>query len=113
MFTAAQYVDADEADTEDMLGRSLYFELVNRCYGLSNSQSLDPSKPEKHHRVLQEVHEHMMVALPADAPEFSHYRPAEYLTEHGNELVGVLPGDMDAALDRFQMLFADLNGCLG
>ena len=41
--------------------------------------------------------------------EFDHYRPAEYLTEQGQDVE--LEGLADA-LDRFEKLFAELNAAL-
>jgi len=111
-FIAPDYVDGDEADTEDLLGRSLYFELVNRCYGLEGDDALDPSSTRSEKRVLLEVDKHLKMSLPADAPPVNHYQPALHLTENTGELVNELP-DLDAALDRFEGLFRDVNSCLG
>jgi len=61
-------------------------------------------------RVVKEVEAHFAI-LPPDAPEFDHYAPAEFLMSRSAKLRKSLP-ELDAALDRFQRLFDDLNGLL-
>ncbi len=39
VFSAEMYTDQDEADIEDLLGRSFYVTLVNKCYSLGDSNS--------------------------------------------------------------------------
>ncbi len=105
------YVDRDEADIEDLLGRSLYITLVNVCYSLPEKKILPQEKPaDAPIRVLKEV-ERYFATLPPRFEEFDHYTPASFLVEHASELRDNLP-DMDQALDRFEELFEGLNKLL-
>ena len=111
IFSADMYVDQDEADEEDLLGRSLYVSLVNKCYSLDENHQLPENKPaDAQDRVLKEVEEHFKT-LPAETPGFHHFKPASFLWENRGELKGSLPG-IDEALDRFENLFKDLNALL-
>lgn len=111
VLTADMYADQGEADIEDLLGRSLYVELVNHCYSLDDGNRLPEARPEgAPTRVVKEVEEHFRT-LPPGVPEFDHLTPALYLLEHGAELRGMVSGG-DGALDRFEALFKDLNALL-
>jgi len=111
VFTAEVYVGQPEADIEDMIGRANYVELVNRAYALDPPKRLPATKPEGTPAlVVREAEAHFRV-LPVGAPEFDHYRPAEYLMANGARMKRVLP-ELDAALDRFEKLFVDLNKLL-
>lgn len=110
VFTANSYSGQPEADIEDIIGREFYFELVNRCYGLSNEYALKPEKEPQGSRVVKEVEEHFRT-LPNDLPEFDHYTPAAYLVENGKDFRNASRGLSDA-LDRFEQLFKDLNRLL-
>ena len=109
IFTADKYVQGSEADIEDLIGRANYMAIVNVAFDLKGKSRLNPSPEPERQRVVEEVEEHFRVLK--HAREFSHYEPAQYLTEHGHELQVALP-ELDAALDRFEKLFRDLNSCL-
>mgnify|MGYP000318407776 CR=1 FL=1 len=110
VFRADTYAEQNEADVEDILGRSFYIELVNLCYGLSSSDKLLNEKaadvPE---RVVKEVEDHMRLLPKYD--EFNHYTPSAYLLANGDEIRDKLTG-IDDALNRFERLFTDLNKLL-
>ncbi len=111
VFSAEMYVDQDDADVEDLLGRSLYITLINKCYSLDEPHRLPEEKPsDAPIRVLEEVKKHF-ATLPPEVPEFDHYKPALFLLENTAELRIALP-DLNQALDRFEKLFKDLNGLL-
>lgn len=111
VLSAEAYVKQSEADIEDLLGWSLYSTLVNTCYALSAPQQFPITSPHRTPaRVLKEVESHFAV-LPPTTPNFDHFSPASYLVENGTALRGSLP-DLGHALDRFEKLFADLNGLL-
>ena len=57
--------------------------------------------------MLREVEQHFRVLDPQKYPEFDHYTPSRYLISEGVEL-----GGAEAAVDRFEALFADLNALL-
>lgn len=111
VFSAEMYVEQDEADIEDLLGRPLYVTLVNRCFNLAEPYKLPDQKPlNAPARVISEVEQHFQ-SLPSDLPEFDHYKPATFLMENSGELRGTLPG-IEEALNRFERLFKDLNSLL-
>ncbi|HUS75763.1 MAG TPA: AAA family ATPase [Methanothrix sp.] len=112
VFSAEMYVDQDEADIEDLLGRSFYVSLVNECYNLDNSMKLPMEKPSAAPvRVLEEAERHFALLPHEEVPEFNHYIPSLFLINNTAKLVPIVP-DFDRSLDRFEKLFRDLNGLL-
>ena len=109
VLTADMLVDQDEADIEDLVGRRLYIDVVNRAYGLGSANRLKATKPDgAPARVVKEVEDHFRLIPAAD--EFDHYRPAEHLLTHRadfREAAGI-----ETALDRFEELFRQLNSFL-
>ena len=111
VFTADMYVDVNGGNVEDLMGRRAYFSLVNsrfklpRKYELREGGLITPTIP-----VVIEVEDYFR-SLPSGGIELNRYAPAEYLVENGKRLVKKLR-DLDEGLDRFEKLFADLNGCL-
>lgn len=111
VFSAESYAGQDEADLEDVIGRTAYIALVNQCYGLKRPNAFLTKKPQDaSNRVVKEV-EDAFSLLPPQIPNFDHYSPSLYLTEHSGELRDSLPG-LNAALDRFEILFRDLNALM-
>ncbi len=111
VFSAEMYAGQGEADIEDIFGRRLYVELVNRCYNLKGKQHLPDARPaDAPMRVVKEVEQHF-ATLPAGAPEFDHYAVAQYLMEHWAEIRDELP-EVDKALERFEGFFGDVNKLL-
>jgi len=111
LFGAEKYAGQAEADIEDMLGRQLYGDLVNRCYNLPAAQQLPQTRPDGAPlRVVKEVEAHFAI-LPPDAPQFDHYEVSQYLVEHWGDLRSTLPS-VDGALNRFEHLFIDVNALL-
>jgi hypothetical protein len=63
-------------------------------------------------RIVKYVEEHFRT-LPDTVPEFDHYAPSSYLTEHRSALLKKLSEpDLEALLARFEKLFTDLNALL-
>lgn len=109
VLSADQYAGQAEADTEDVIGRRAYVDIVNKCYGLVGPTALLDTKPNgASMRVVKEVEEHFRTNA-TQGPEFNHYRPSEYLMQNGItfEFAG-----LNEALDRFERLFTDLNKLL-
>jgi predicted ATP-dependent endonuclease of OLD family len=111
VLTADMFVEGqDEADVEDLLGRRVYIEIVNKAYSLSNTHRLKAQRAsEAPERVVKEVEEHFKL-LPANIDDFDHFRPAVYLLEHSqafDEASGV-----EVALDNFETLFEMVNSFL-
>ena len=105
----ALYVEREDAQIEDMLGRRLYRELVTGAFNLGDSGVLSAdAQAEPPERLVAEV-ERLFAAMPPWAPKFDSFAPASYLFENAATLRVALP-DLDVALDRFEKLFRDLNG---
>ncbi len=100
LLTFAQYVDADEADIEDLFDRDFYIELVNKEF----EKSIRPDE-------VKESIKRVLVALRPSfgGRSFNHYRPARYFSEHLGELEEQIS---DVVIDRFERIFSDLNGLL-
>jgi predicted ATPase len=102
------YVENDEADIEDMLGRAFYADLVNRAYGLKGNRRIPkrrrPGAPSK---TIAEMEQYFERRFGQD-PAFDRYAPASFLTNLGADARNGLPG-LDPALDRFERLFSELN----
>lgn len=102
VLTADTYAGQEQADIEDIIGREMYVGLVNACYSLAGPLMLPTAKPsDAPIRCVQEAE------LAVDG--FDHFRPAEFLTQQGLNVQ--LPG-LEAALDRFEKLFRDVNALL-
>lgn len=109
VLTADMFVDQSEADVEDLLGRPLYVDIVNKLYKLSGPKRMKATRPkDAPARVVKEVEEHLKL-LP-DLPEFNHLPPATFLLENRDAFASA-PG-IEEALDRFEKLFETLNSFL-
>ena len=110
VFTADQFVDQDQADTEDLLGRTLYIEIVNRCYELEGEKRLPETPPDDPSTlVLNEVVQHFRLVA-TEGPEFDHLSPAVYLVEHESDFQDV--NGIEELLGRFQQFFDKVNALL-
>jgi ABC-type molybdenum transport system ATPase subunit/photorepair protein PhrA len=110
----ALYVDREDAQIEDLLGRPLYRELVIGAYGLQESAFLAGDEGDGDQggrpRLVTEVEQHF-AAMPPWVPRFDSFAPASYLFENTATLRLSLRG-LEPALDRFEKLFRDLNSLL-
>ena len=106
VLTYASYVDAEEADVEDMFEPGFYLALVNGEFGSAIETEDLRDGPS---RIVRRIEEHVKNRpLPNDA-SFNHYRPARYLAENLHSVKSELS---DAELERFQQLFDALNALL-
>lgn len=105
IFSAEMYTDSTDADIEDIIGRHLYITLINECYSLDDSNKIPYKTPaDAPVRLLEEVENHFR-SLPI---EFGHFKPALYLTGTPT-IFDEIPNPLNAALNRFETLFKDLN----
>lgn len=110
VFLATEFCDAGEADIEDMLGSSLYPEVINRCYDLKGKKRLTVSMSSaKGVRVAELAKEHLRTVV-TEGPIFDHLAPAVYLVEHETEFRDA-KGRVEA-LDRFEEFFKRVNRLL-
>ncbi len=105
------YVEHEDAQVEDLLGRRCYRELVHACYGLQQSPVLPEERADGAPlRVVGEV-EQRFALQPDWSPGFDRFAPASFLVENAATLRFSLP-DLPAALANFEKLFRDLNRLL-
>ena len=109
LFLANQFTDQEEGDIEDLLGRDLYVELVNQCYQLPEAERLRERADHPTTRVLVEVEDHFRTTA-IKGPEFDHYTPAVYLTEHASKFRE--SENAEVGLSRFERFFQSLNELL-
>lgn len=110
VFTADQYVKADEADIEDMLGRDNYFALVDAAYGLEDDLAMRNFSGDSSARVVVDVAAHF-ACLPPDVPEYDHYYPASHAVQNSDAVESIFP-NLDEALNNFEKLFQDIDAIL-
>lgn len=111
VFTVDTYSGRPEADIEDVLGDDAYVELVNQCYDLKGENVIlvpEVAEGEQRGRIVKYVEEKFR-SMPPETPDLNHTEPADFMIRQGLHLT--LPG-LDAALDRFETLFSDLNAIL-
>lgn len=109
VFTADMFIDEDEGDIEDIIGRDNYSVLVKQTYKLTVKQALPKKRPEKADlRVTKEVARHFST-LPPTVAEYDHFAPARFLVTQGGEEAWPV---LDGALERFERLFRELNALL-
>ena len=108
VFVASDFSDNDRnADTEDMLGREFYVDLVNVTYGLTGTKRMPAKKPkDADERVVAET---KGFAADWSSEKFDHYAPSKYLITHPDVVTGKA---VDKALDNFEALFRALNALL-
>ena len=110
LFSATRFVEQDEADVEDMVGRAFYADIVNRCYELDEHKRLPVVRPDGAPLlVVKEVEDHFRTVA-TDGREFDHLSPAIYLVEHESTFSDA--DGLGAALDRFERLFQSVNALL-
>lgn len=113
VFTAGDFCNQDEADIEDLIGSSLYLDLINSAYELKGKNALSAkslsSTGETSPRIVLQVE--AAIRLNSAAPDFDHYAPAFWLIQHPEFLLADTP-EVSAALDRFEALFKQLNALL-
>ena len=104
VLTFADFVEASEADVEDMFPPDFYLQLVNQEFNTSiNVEDL----PTEGNRILPRLKEWLESNPWSEDATFNHYRPARYMMEHIHALS--VP---DETLDRFEKAFSTLNQLL-
>ncbi|MFW6030015.1 MAG: AAA family ATPase [Halanaerobiales bacterium] len=111
VYSAEMFVDQDEADIEDIIGRDNYISLVNSCYGLNEDNLIPMEDNDEPERVIEKVEKHMRTVTQPNVPNFNHYKPSMYLVENSSKMIEHFP-NLDDAIDRFEKLFKELNNVL-
>lgn len=105
VLTYADFVEADEADVEDVLGTTLYVELVNAEYKDSlDAPTTGKALTSKSPRLIRRLEEYFADHPLKGGVVFNHYRPARYLTEHIGDVT--IPARV---LDRFESICKAVN----
>ena len=105
VLTYADFVDATEADVEDVIGTAFYLELVNAEYAAALGEPVaEKDLKSKHPRITVRLEEHFAENPVSSGVTFNHYRPARYLAEKVGDLT-VPP----AVLDRFERICNAVN----
>jgi hypothetical protein len=109
VFVALDYsANSRNADTEDMLGRSFYVELVNATYRLTGATRMPSKKPaDADERVVVEAA--AFATGWTGAERYDHYTPSKFLITHPDCVQGKA---LDHALGNFEKLFDALNALL-
>ena len=89
-YTVADFIDAPEADIEDIFDSKVYAEIVNRSYALPEShrvttETLDQDTSTT--RLVKKV-EAMFNIMPESIPVYDHYTPAAWLIRNPDMLTG-------------------------
>ena len=105
VFTFADYVEAKEADIEDMFDTAFYLRLVNGVFDTSISDSVLPPGS----RIVRRIEQYLANTPLPNGAQFNHYRPAYYLSKNVNTVANELT---DSELERFQRAFDALNRLL-
>lgn len=109
VLTFDMFTGKPEADVEDVIGWSNYLAAVNACYDLDAARALnDPELANE--RVVKKVEDRFRT-MPVGTPEFDHYAVAEYILQNRDSVLKLMR-DVDAALDRFETIFKQLNAML-
>ena len=104
--TYADFVEADEADIEDLFSDEFYLQLVN---GEFETNLTVDDLPIGSPRILRRLEKYFKQKPLPNNVNFNHYRPARYFSEKIEKLENQLT---DRQLERFQKVFDTLNDLL-
>ena len=105
VLTYADFVNAREADVEDVIGPAFYLELVNAEYAAALAEPVaEDDLKSRHPRITVRLEEHFAENPLGSGATFNHYRPARYLAEKVGDLT-VPP----AVLDSFERICSAVN----
>ncbi|WP_226782545.1 AAA family ATPase [Oceaniglobus trochenteri] len=113
LHTIAELLDQPEADIEDVMHPEFFCKVINGCYALDGDNAITAEKLAESEGAPRQVKqaEAFFRLLPAEIPEYSHYRPADWLIRNP----GILEGDGDdimVTLERAEKVFAVCNKML-
>lgn len=105
VLTYADFVDAKEADVEDVVGTAFYLTLVNAEYATALDRPIrEEDLKSRHSRITVRLEEYFADNPLGGGVTFNHYRPARYLAaQAGNLAVPAL------VLDRFERICKAVN----
>ena len=105
VLTYADFVDATEADVEDVLGTAFYLTLVNAEYASVLGKPIEEADlSSRHPRLIVRLEEYFAENPLSGGVTFNHYRPARHLAERPGK-VRVPP----VVLNRFERICKAVN----
>lgn len=113
LHTIAELLDQAEADIEDIMHPDFFCAIINQTYDLKGEHQLDAAKlaaAEATPRQVKQAEAHFRV-LPEEIPQYSHYRPADWLIRNST----VLDGDtteVTETLEKAEKVIAVYNAML-
>lgn len=113
LHTIAELLDQAEADIEDIMHPDFFCAIINQTYDLKGEHQLDAAKlaaAEATPRQVKQAEAHFRI-LPEEIPEYSHYRPADWLIRNST----VLDGDtteVTETLEKAEKVIAVYNAML-
>lgn len=113
LHTIAELLDQAEADIEDVLHPELFCTIINQTYELSGDAALTAEKlatAETTPRQVKQAEAYFRV-LPDTIPEYSHYRPADWLIRNPAALEGNAVAVLET-LERAEKIFGVYNAML-
>ncbi|KHQ54104.1 AAA family ATPase [Mameliella alba] len=113
LHTIAELLDQAEADIEDVMHPEFFCKLINGCYGLEGDHAITTEKLVASDGAPRQVKqaESYFNLLPTEIPEYSHYRPADWLIRNPEILDGDTP-DVIETLTRAEKVFEVYNAML-
>lgn len=110
LHTVAELLGQDEADIEDLMHPALFCRIINGAYGLEGEHVITAEKLAEAEGVPRQVKqaEAYFQLLPDEIPEYSHYRPADWLIRNPDVLHGDGAGIAET-LERAERVFAVYN----
>lgn len=113
-FTMADFLEREEADTEDLFEPDVFSEILNAAYSLDGSNKIDLEKlkaaaPETKRLVKQA--EAAFKVMPDIIPMLDHFTPAAWLIRNP-KVLDVKSAAVGATLDRAEKVFVTYNSLL-
>lgn len=113
LHTVAELLDQAEADIEDLMHPDLFCRIINGTYGLKGKQAITTAKLAEADGAPRQVKqaEAYFRVLPDTVPEYSHYRPADWLIRNPQVLEGE-GADILSTLEKAEKVFEVYNSML-
>lgn len=112
-FTAADFVDQQEADVEDFFDAQIFADILNATYKPPAEKLLTKAVFEgvTETRRLVKKAEALFRLMPPEVPEFDHFTPARWLLENP-QLLDDDSAEVTTTLDRAEHVFKTFNALL-
>lgn len=114
LYTIADFVDKDEADSEDLFEEALFLRIVNKAFDLPAEHELTfeslSEVRDKIPRVVRRV-EAAFNTMPNTIPTFDHFTPASWLIRN-LEILDTEDSEVLGTLGRAEKIFQSFNKLL-